>query len=128
LHGIGQKKRMNPVKLSISVMAHPSREQYFPYLSDKLGIPVSDFCIDQKNCLLENSKASWMKHDPDASFHCVVQDDSVLCDNFREKAEAFIFTQELKRIREGRPAQGYNFFLKQDKNLTPLWPKDGAYT
>ena len=109
-------------------MAHPSRAQYFEYLSENLGIPVSEFCIDQKNNLLENSKASWMKHDPEADFHVVVQDDSILCENFKERAVRFITEQEERRIREGRPAQGYNFFLKQDTRLTPLWPKDGAYT
>ena len=119
---------MEAIKLSISVMAHPSRAQYFPYLSDNLGIPVSEFCIDKQNNLLENSKASWLKHDPTADFHCVVQDDSVLCENFRERATVFITEQENRRINEGRPPQGYNFFLKQDRRLTPLWPKDGAYT
>lgn len=108
-------------------MAHPSRAQYFPYLSEKLDIPVSEFCIDQQNNLLENSKASWRKHDPEADFHVVVQDDSILCDDFREKATQFITDQERRRIDEGRPAQGYNFFLKLDRNGTPLWPKNGAY-
>jgi hypothetical protein len=118
---------MNPIKLSISVMAHPSRSVFFPYLQEKLGISMSNFSIDQKNNLLENSKASWLLHDPEADFHCVVQDDSIVCDNFREKAVAFITEQEEKRTREGRGVQGYNFFLKQDPNRSPLWSKDGAY-
>ena len=66
--------------------------------------------------------------DPQADFHLVVQDDGIVVDNFRERAVAFITEQEEKRIRENRPAQGYNFFLKKDRNNTPLWPKDGAYT
>jgi len=118
---------MDPIKLSISVMAHPSREKHFAYLSESLGIPISEFCIDQQNNLLENSKRSWLKHDPNADFHAVIQDDAVLCHNFRERATAFITDQEERRIAAGRSAQGYNFFLKQDDRRTPLWPKDGAY-
>jgi hypothetical protein len=119
---------MQPVKLSISVMAHPARAAFFPYLQEKLQLPLSQFSIDLKNNLLENSKASWMLHDPEATHHCVIQDDAIVCDNFREKAIAFITTQEEKRINEGRPVQGYNFFLKQDPNRSPLWIKDGVYT
>ena len=119
---------MNQVKLSISVMAHPSREQFFPYLCEKLQLSMKNFSIDQKNNLLENSKASWMLHDPEASHHVVIQDDSIICDNFREKAVSFITEQEEKRIRENRPVQGYNFFLKQDPSKAPLWIKDGVYT
>jgi hypothetical protein len=128
LHGIRQKKRMNPVKLSISVMAHPSRRQYFQYLCEKLQLTYAQFSIDQKNNLLENSKSAWMLHDPEASFHLVVQDDAIICENFREKAVAFITEQEEKRIAAGRSMQGYNFFLKQDPNKGPLWSKDGVYT
>lgn len=68
-----------------------------------------------------------MMHDPDADFHCVVQDDAVVADNFREKAAAFIVKQEEKRRAERRPAHGYNFFLKQDRRKSPIWPQDGAY-
>ena len=118
---------METIKLSISVMAHPSRARHFDFLAEKLQFPVSRFCIDQQNNLLENSKRSWRAHDPNADFHCVVQDDAVPVDNFRERAAAFITDQEERRIKAGRPAQGYNFFLKQDQHLTPLWPKDGAY-
>ena len=118
---------MNTVKLSISVMAHPSRAQFFPYLQEKLSLPLSQFSIDQKNNLIENSRAAWALHDPTADFHVVVQDDAIVCDNFREKAAAFIAAQEAKRRREDRPAQGYNFFLRLDRNKTPLWPQDGAY-
>jgi hypothetical protein len=119
---------MNQVKLSISVMAHPSRAEFFPYLKEKLQITDDQFSIDQKNNLLENSKASWLLHDPQCDFHVVVQDDSLICDNFREKAVMFITEQEEKRIREGRNPQGYNFFLKQDRSCAPLWVKDGVYT
>jgi len=71
-------------------MAHPSRERHFAFLAEKLQFPVSRFCIDQQNNLLENAKRSWRAHDPTADFHVVVQDDAVPVDNFRERAAAFI--------------------------------------
>jgi hypothetical protein len=109
-------------------MAHPSRTQFFPYLKEKLQLSDSNFSIDQQNNLIANSRASWMKHDPLCTHHLVIQDDSIVCDNFREKAVAFITAQEEKRIKENRRAQGYNFFLKQDRHRSPLWVKDGVYT
>jgi len=121
------KDGMDTIKLSISVMAHPSRAQFFPYLQEKLNLPLSKFSIDQNNNLIANSRAAWMMHDPDADFHCVVQDDAVVADNFREKAAAFIVKQEEKRRAERRPVQGYNFFLKQDRRKSPIWPQDGVY-
>ena len=109
-------------------MAHPSRGCFFPYLQSKLQITPESFSIDAQNNLLENSKAAWRKYDSDCDFHAVIQDDAIVCDNFRDRAKAFIAEQEERRIKEGRPAQGYNFFLKQDRKKTPLWPKDGVYT
>ena len=105
--GLGVTK---PITLSISVMAHPSREKFFPYLRERLGeVP---FLIDQRNNLLENSKAAWRMYNQNADFHCVIQDDCVVCDNFKDRAIAFITEQEKKRISEYRKPQGYNFFLK----------------
>lgn len=122
-----QPEDMNEIKLSISVMAHPSRAQFFPYLREKLNITPAHFCIDQHNNLIANSRAAWALHDPAADFHVVIQDDAIVCDDFREKATAFIADQERIRERQRRPAQGYNFFLRQDRSKTPFWPKDGAY-
>jgi mannosyltransferase OCH1-like enzyme len=105
-----KESEKKPIKLSISVMAHPSRSEFFPYLKERLGdVP---FSIDKKNNLLENSKAAWRMYDKEADFHVVVQDDCIVCDNFKERAEKFISEMEEKRILEHRRPQGYNFFLK----------------
>jgi len=115
-----------PIKLSISVMAHPSRSQFFDYLKTRLGADVP-FSIDQKNCLLENSKASWRLYDPKADFHVVVQDDCVVCDNFKERVIEFITEREAERIQQRKPPQGYNFFLKQATN-EPIRYENGFYS
>ena len=69
------------ITLSMSIMAHTSRVKYFPYLKSRME--GAQWSIDKKNSLLENSKASWSMHDPEADFHVVVQDDSIVCDKLQ---------------------------------------------
>lgn len=97
-------------------MAHPSRAEFFSYLMEKLGIPLSQFSIDTKNNLLENCKSAWRLHDPGTDYHVVIQDDAIICDNFVERATEFI---------KSHPADGYNFFLKE---ANPALVRDGVYT
>lgn len=114
-----------PVRLSVSVMAHPARAEFFPYLRERLGdVP---FSIDQQNNLLENSKASWRMYDRSADFHVVIQDDCIVCDDFLTRATEFINEQEERRINEDRPIQGYNFFLKNARGSQIVIPPDGVY-
>lgn len=79
-----------PKMLSISVMAHPSREKFFPYLKEKLGdVP---FSIDHNSTgVWPNARRAWAMFDPEALFHVVVQDDAIVCDRFRERAEEAIY-------------------------------------
>ena len=103
-------EKITPVKLSISVMAHPSRSQFFGRLREKLDNPP--FSIDQNNNIIENCKSAWMLHDPDADFHIVVQDDAIVCNNFKERAVKFITDRESERIVNKNPIQIYNFFVR----------------
>jgi len=106
------------IKLSISVMAHPSRSKNFPYLREKLGeVP---FSIDQKNNLIENCKAAWMMHDPKSDFHVVIQDDAIICHRFKERAEQFITDMESERISHCRPVYGYNFFIRPEYDAAKM--------
>lgn len=81
--------------LSISVMAHESRTVWFPYLRSRLGsVP---FLIDKGRRhepdnlgVWENCKRAWLAHDPKAQYHCVIQDDAIICNFFYERAEAFL--------------------------------------
>lgn len=68
------------MKISISVMAHPSREKYFNYLKEKLGdVP---FSIDGGWGIWENCKRAWLMFDPNADYHLVIQDDAIIGKNF----------------------------------------------
>lgn len=72
------------MKLSISVMGHPKRSEFFPYLKDRLGdVP---FSIDEGKGLIWNCQNAWSMYDPLADYHVVIQDDAIVCDNFRERA------------------------------------------
>ncbi len=66
-------------------MAHPSRQEHFSYLLEKLGnVP---FSIDYQSIgEWDNAKKAWMMHDPEAEWHVVIQDDAIVCENFRERA------------------------------------------
>ncbi len=75
-------------KLSISVMAHPSRKEFFEYLKSKLG--DVRFSIDEGKGLILNCRNAWSMYDPTADFHVVIQDDAIVCENFRELAENFL--------------------------------------
>jgi hypothetical protein len=90
------------MKLSISVMAHSSRAKYFKELKERLGdVP---FSIDKAGAEIgvwNNCKRAWQMHNRDAEFHVVIQDDAIVCKNFRARAEAILGSQE----------QAYNFYF-----------------
>jgi len=77
------------IKLSISVMAHPSREKYFGYLKEKLNNPKFSIDTESKG-LLWNCVNSWKMHDLDSDYHLVVQDDAIICKDFVNKASEMI--------------------------------------
>lgn len=77
---------INTKLLSISVMAHPSREKFFPELKEKLGDDVP-FSIDENSeGVWLNARRAWSMYDPTALYHAVIQDDAVVCDDFHERA------------------------------------------
>ena len=66
-------------------MMHPDREKFKPYLLDKLGnVPV---VLDNKNSIWDTCQRAWAEFDPTADYHVVIQDDALVCDDFKEKAE-----------------------------------------
>lgn len=129
----------NPKLLSISVMAHPSREKFFPYLQEKLGYnglfpETIPFSIDEKSeGVWPNCKKAWMLHDPEAAYHVVVQDDAIVCDKFRERAEqviadahrrmigpfaiSFYFGRRGNALEEGKSALERGYATRQ----SPTW-------
>ncbi len=74
--------------LSISIMAHPSRKEWVEGLVASLGnVPVS---WDYGDGVWANCRRAWQMHDPEAIWHLVLQDDAILCRDFRRMAERFL--------------------------------------
>ena len=106
-----------PKILSISVMAHPSREKFFPYLKKKLGESVP-FSIDHNSeGVWPNAKKAWaMALDGEqALYHVVIQDDAVVCDNFLERAEGVV-RDAIRRCKTSEIA--ISFYFGKRGNLT----------
>ncbi len=81
-------------------MAHPSREDYFPYLQDRLGNPP--FSIDRDSAgVWPNCRNAWLMHDPEALFHVVIQDDAIVCTHFQARAESVL--ADASRIMGDKP-------------------------
>ena len=105
-------------KLSISIMAHPSRQIFFGYLRDTIGdctIPIS---VDDGCGIIENNRRAWKMYDPKADFHVVIQDDAIPCKNFKEKAEKILTDKSM----------AYNFYFgnrQKYKYLAELGMKKG---
>jgi len=98
-------------QLSISVMAHPSREAKFAYLRSRLG-EDTPFAVDDGRGIIENCLHAWELHDPEASHHVVLQDDSIVCEGFKEKAEAFI-DRVHRQYKGGHKAFSFYFGARQ---------------
>ncbi len=76
--------------LSIAIMAHPSRRSQVDHLLKILGpVPVA---YDEGCGLAQNAANAWAMADPACDYHLVLQDDSVLADDFVMKARRFLAT------------------------------------
>lgn len=75
-------------KLSIIIMAHPERQAWAKELSQKLNAPI---VYDTQNNLWDTCRRAWLAHmSIGAEYSLVLQDDAIITENFREKAEAIL--------------------------------------
>lgn len=89
-------------------MAHSSRERYFEHLKEKLGdVPFFIDKAGEEIGVWENCKRAWLAYDPKADYHVVIQDDAIVCNNFKERAEAFIEKFHAER-------RSFNFFFAKN--------------
>ncbi|MFA6158881.1 MAG: hypothetical protein WC763_04665 [Candidatus Paceibacterota bacterium] len=107
-------------KLSISIMAHPSREKWFGYLREKLGQDVP-FAIDTDGRgIWENCKRAWLLFDPEAEYHVVVQDDVLVGRDFIERAEAMLTEDMMYSFYIGRPRFAGEVMEAKEKGIDHL--------
>lgn len=77
------------MKLSITIMAHPRRKEFIPYLLDILG-KDTPIAWDEKNNLWDTCRRAWLATDFTSDWTLVIQDDAILTSNFKEKVEKFL--------------------------------------
>lgn len=90
LFAVVEKNRItyekNKIKLSITVMAHPSREKWVNEIISKIGGDIN-VVWDRGVSLWDTSRRSWLSYDKNATHHLVIQDDTIPSENLRETLE-----------------------------------------
>jgi hypothetical protein len=71
---------LNPI-VSFTVMAHKKRQQWAEEIAAELNC---DITWDRRNDRHDTGLRAIKAYDPDATHHVVIQDDVILCDNFKE--------------------------------------------
>ena len=106
------------MKLSISIMMHPSRLKYKDYLLSKLGdVPV---ILDRGLGIWDTSKRSWLSFDKTADYHCVIQDDAIIGKDFYKNVEKEILAH---------PNKAFSFYLGNREAFrkdSDKWIADGG--
>lgn len=97
-------------------MGYEGRSEFFPYLKEKLGdVP---FLIDPLKGaeghlgVWGNCRRAWLAHDPKADYHVVIQDDAIVCKDFKKRAEEFI----TKHHKDGEN-RVFNFYFGNKRAL-----------
>ncbi len=103
------EKNTEGFTFSYNIMAHPDRSEYIPELKEKLGnVKV---IWDKNNDIWDTRKRCLEHHlSMGKDFSITIQDDAIVTDDFKEKAEAF--------INEKGEDVLYNFYMQFNK-LSP---------
>lgn len=75
-------------KVNFSLMIHPLRRKYLPYLESK--IPNIRVNWDEGKGVWDTARRAWLSYDPNKEFQCVIQDDVILCNDFVNKVEKLV--------------------------------------
>lgn len=75
-------------KLAIVIMAHPERQKWAKELSQKLQAPI---VYDRISNIWDTCRRAWLSQvSVGSEYTLVLQDDAIVCSNFRERAEALL--------------------------------------
>ena len=108
-------------------MAHPDRKDYVTQLLKDLefneytDIPV---VWDKNNDLWDTCNRSWLEHDKYADYHLVLQDDSILCDDFKNYLETNLNEEAVYCLYAGNRGLVRNWLIPFRKK----YPQGGIYT
>lgn len=74
-------------------MMHPSRLGYADYLRERLG-EVAIIVDEHERGAWPTCRRAWLAHDPACDYHLVLNDDALVCRDFRERFTALLATRE----------------------------------
>lgn len=66
-------------------MGHPSRQKFITQLHREM--PDAEVVMDRENDRWETGRRALLAYDPNASHHCITQDDAILCRDYTETVE-----------------------------------------
>ncbi len=99
------------VSVNYNIMAHESRKEFIPYLQDILG--DAEVIWDKENNCLETRIRCLEHHIKSGKeYGITIQDDAILADNFKKKAEDFINSIGEEAV--------YNFYYKKGQPEQPV--------
>lgn len=84
------------MKISYSVMAHPRRKEWAESLAEQIDCPIA---WDTDSTVWNTRKKALLLAPADSDFHVVIQDDAILCADFKDKAEKFINEHKDKAVQ-----------------------------
>lgn len=87
--------------LSVAVMAHPKRRRLVPGLELEIGGSV-ETVWDRRNDRWDTGRRAMLAFDPNSEWHVVVQDDAIVCNDFRAGVAS-----ALEHVPDGSPASFY---------------------
>ena len=106
-------KSWNSLKISKTIMAYHKREHRIPGIRRLIG--DAKVSLDDGSWgLFENSKRTWLSYEKTASFHMLIQDDAIVCENFYDKLSLalskkgeektnFVYSLYFRLKRESKP-------------------------
>lgn len=98
------------MKISISIMAHPSRREYVEKLLAELGdVPVA---WDEKQNIWDTCRRAWLMYDRTSDFHFVLQDDVVLGRDF--------YTNLQSAVANGTDFCAYSLYIGKPRFATEV--------
>lgn len=102
------------MKTSFAVMMHPKRKKYIPYFRNILGgnIPI---IMDNGKGVWDTARRAWLSYDKTKEYHCVIQDDVILCKDFEKRVDSLISKNGKDYV--------YNLFIrnKGQEELANKW-------
>ncbi len=75
------------MKISYSIMAHPNRKEWAEELARELDCEIY---WDTNNTIWHTCRGAWQLADRTSDYHFVIQDDAILCRNFKQRVQELV--------------------------------------